>query len=221
MVNTCDICGFHPGANDRYCGKCSVDLREPKGSEGSPVMMKFLDESQELIKSISMSETPKQESVFKWCGIRSLCHSLEMDFPMFFMLAFSLSKGDKYLGFCNCHTCNQGYRQLLAWLAKANGGEAARLTAQSRDVIIRGRNTDINGLSFDLSLVPRKDKGNKTGKSYQEKTPSSSVKPSTGKITLEIDPEVLEDAVIKILKSEKGREIIQSVPRKYTKKKGR
>ena len=222
MANTCDICGFNPGPNDRYCGKCSVDLREPKGSEGSPTIGKILDETQELLKSISMNEKPKQENVFKWCGIRGLCNSFEMDFPMFLMIGLALAKGDKYLGFCECHTCNQGYRQLLAWLAKSKGGEAAaKLTAQSRDVIIRARNTEINGLSFDVSRALPKGKEKTADQSPPGKDPARSNKSSTGKISIDIDPEVLEGIIVNVLKSERGREIIQSVPRKYRKTKSK
>jgi hypothetical protein len=220
MVYTCDICGFNHNPNDRYCGKCSVDLKEPKGSEGSPEINKILDEMQELITSISMSEKPKQEDVFKWCGIRGVCNSFEMDFPMFFMIAFALAKGDKYIGFCDCHLCNQGYRQLLAWLVKSKGGAAAKITAQSRDVIIRAKKTEINGLSFKISRSLPEGKEKKTQETSDDKISRASDKTSTGKISVEIDSEVIEDAVIRILKSERGREIIQSVPRKYPKAKG-
>jgi len=220
MVYTCDICGFNHGSTDRYCGKCSVDLKEPKGSEGSPEIIKILDEMQELITSISMSEKPKKEDVFKWCGIRGICNSFEIDFPMFFMIALALAKGDKYIGFCDCHSCSQGYRQLLSWLATAKGGKAAKLTAQSRDVIIRARNTKIDGISFDISRALPKGTEKKTEELSHEKNRASPGKQSKGKIAVEIDSEVLEDVVIKILNSERGREIIQSVPRKYTKSKG-
>jgi hypothetical protein len=219
MDNICDICGFRHGPNDRYCGRCSVDLREPKGSEGSPAIGKALDEMQELIASISMKEKPKQEDIFKWCGIRGVCNSLEMDFPMFFMLALSLAQGKKYLGFCDCHTCSQGYRQVLAWLAKSKGGEAAKLTAQSRDVILRARNTEINGLTFDISRTASKGKGIRNEDSSIGKNNGAPRKTAPGKISIEVDPRVLEEAVINVLNSERGREIIQSVPRRYTKKK--
>lgn len=176
---------------------------------------------QDLITSISMGEKPKQEDIFKWCGIRGVCNSLEMDFPMFFMIALALAKGDKYIGFCDCHVCNQGYRQLLAWLVKSKGGAAAKITAQSRDVIIRAKKTEINGITFDISRVLPKGKEKKTEELSHEKNRASHRKPSEGKIAVEIDSEVLEDVIIKILNSERGREIIQSIPRKYTKKRGK
>ncbi len=217
-INTCDICGFHHGPNDRYCRRCSVDLREPKGSEGSLAIEKALDEMQEIITSISMKEKPKEEDIFKWCGIRGACNSLEMDFPMFFMIALSLAQGKKYIGFCDCQTCSQGYRQVLAWLAKSKGGEATKLTAQSRDVILRARNTDIYGLTFDISRPNPKGKEKKTEDTLSVKKDTSSEKSSAGRVSIEIDPGVLEDVVINVLKSERGREIFQSVPRRYTKK---
>jgi hypothetical protein len=217
MVDKCDICRFDIGPDSRYCGKCGVDLRELKGSEGSPGMSKILDEMQDFIKSISMSEKPKHEDVINWCEILAICKSFKMDFPTYLMLAIMLAKGDKYLGFCDCHVCNQGYRQLLAELAKSKDGEAAKLTAQSRDVIIKARRTEINGLSFDISRSKNKEK--KTEQTSHMERQSSSGKSSGGMISIEVDPEVLEGIVIRVLKSESGREIIQSVLRKYTKKK--
>lgn len=87
MANKCDICGFIPGPIDRYCGRCSVDLKEPKRSEGSPENIKILDDAQDLIKTTSMSDKPKKENVIKWCEIRATCNSFEMDFPLFLMIA--------------------------------------------------------------------------------------------------------------------------------------
>ena len=43
----------------------------------------------------------------------------------------------------------------------------------------------------------------------------------SGKITIEIDCDVLDNAVLNVLKSEKGREVIQSIPRKYRKPKSK
>ncbi len=43
----------------------------------------------------------------------------------------------------------------------------------------------------------------------------------SGKITIEIDCDVLDNAVLNVLKSEKGREVIQSIPRKYRKLKSK
>ena len=45
--------------------------------------------------------------------------------------------------------------------------------------------------------------------------------PITGKIVIEIDPGVLENAVFAVLKSERGQEAIRSIPKKNTKTKGR
>jgi hypothetical protein len=165
-----------------------------------------------------MNEKPKKENVFKWCTIRAVCDSFEMDFPMFLMIAFHLVRGDKYLGFCQCNVCSQGYRQPLAWLAISKGNENKKLTAQSRDVVIRARNTEINGLSFDISNFISKVKENEEKIVKSEDNPPRQQPVNCGKIVIEIGSEALENAVCMVLKSEKGREIIQSVPRKYTKK---
>jgi hypothetical protein len=54
----------------------------------------------------------------------------------------------------------------------------------------------------------------------QENGDSKPQHPNNGKIVIEIDPGVLENAVFAVLKSEKGQEAIRSIPRKNTKTKG-
>jgi bisphosphoglycerate-dependent phosphoglycerate mutase len=76
------------------------------------------------------------------------------------MLALLLAQGKKFIGFCDCDLCNQGSRQILARLAKSKDGEAGKLTAESRDVILRARNTEITVLSFDISKALPKEKKN-------------------------------------------------------------
>ena len=80
--------------------------------------------------------------------------------------------------------------------------------------MIKAREKKIAGISFDIpdfvEVIKKKD----------GQSPVSDVKESpqrrlsNGKITIEIDLSVLENAVVNVLKSERGREIIQSVPRK-------
>jgi hypothetical protein len=218
MVDKCDVCGFQVEPNSRYCGKCGVDLRETKRLEGAPIN-ELLDKSQDTIKSLTMQEKPKKEDIIRWCQIHSLFTSHPMEFPGFLMINLLLAGGTKYLGFCDCHVCSQGYRQLLAWLTETKEGKDAKLTAQSRDVVIRARNTGINGISFDISRISSGLKEKETEQTPPKKVTSDPIKPSTGKITIEIVSDVLEEAVIKVLTSERGREILQSVPRKYSKKK--
>jgi hypothetical protein len=217
MAEKCDVCGFRVEPNSRYCGKCGIDLRETKHPEGVPIK-EILDNSQDLIKILTMSEKPNKENIILWCQIHALCNSHYIEFPDFFMIVFLLAGGEKYLGFCDCHICSQGYRQLLAWLTRTKEGKVAKLTAQSREVVIRARNTEINGVTFDISEFSSRLKEKKTDHALPKKEASTPIRPSTGKITIEIESVVLEDVVIKVLNGERGREIIQSVPRKYTKK---
>ena len=217
MDNICDICGFQVEPNSRYCGGCGVDLKEPKRSDGVPVD-DLLDNAQDAIKVLSMQEKPKKDDVIFWCHLHALCNSYEKKFTDFLMISLLLAGGTKYLGFCECHVCSQGYRQLLAWLTKTKEGKEAKLTAQSREVVIRARNTEINGISFDISRISSGLKEKETAQSSPKKDRPDPPKSPPGKITIEIGSDVLEEAVIKVLNSERGRGIIQSVPRKYTKK---
>ena len=40
---------------------------------------------------------------------------------------------------------------------------------------------------------------------------------NNGKIVIELDPKILEDVVFTVLKSEKGQEVIRSIPKKRIK----
>lgn len=217
MVDKCDVCGFQLEPNSRYCGKCGVDLRETKHPEGMPIN-ELLDNAQDLIKIMSMEENPKKDNVILWCHLHALCNSYTKEFPDFLMMSILFAGGQKCLGFCDCHVCSQGYRQLLAWLTKTKEGKTAKLTAQSREVVIRARNTEINGVTFDIARIASRFKEKVADQALSKKDGSDSPKHTPGKIIIEISSDILEEAVIKVLKSEKGREIIQSVTRNYSKK---
>lgn len=213
MVDKCDICGFEIEPNARYCGGCNVDLREPKGHDEPVMNLKKVKSTKTDEKRSSKKKDLDDENVMKWCTVRSLCDSFEMTFPIFFFLVIMLASGNKKLGFCDCPTCNQGYRELLASTTSVT--ENKKLTAQSREIVIKAREKKIAGISFDIpdfvEVIKKKD-----GQSPVSEAKESTQRPSaSGKITIEIDPVVLENAVFNVLKSERGREIIQSVPRKY------
>jgi hypothetical protein len=207
----CDICGNVVEVNSNFCGRCNVDLRESIEVESSETE-NILDECQKLIKDISLNEKPKKEEIIKWCEIRAICNSFEMEFPLFLMISILLAKGERYLGFCDCPVCNKGYRELLAWIAMK---DKMKFTAQSRAIVKRGRTAEIDGLAIDISLTPRKSKEKKNKSSASETNATQSNPSPTGKISIEIDPDVLEDIVIRVMSGERGWEIIQSVPRKY------
>ena len=212
MVTKCDICGFHHGPNDRYCGRCNVDLRETK-MPGEPKPNPDKDWSfDEREKSSSKKKQPENEIVIHWCTIRASCNSAEMSFPVFFVIVLMLAKGEKVLGFCQCASCNRGYRELQAWII--SGTEKKNLTAQSREIVIKASYDKIDGMTYDFSKLIRKDEEKKENKDPQENVESIPRRTNNGKIMIELDPVILEDAVFAVLKSKKGQEIIQSIPRK-------
>lgn len=212
MVNKCDICGFNYGPNDRYCGRCNVDLREAK-KPGEPKPNPEKDWSfDEREKSTSKKKQPENEKVIHWCTIRASCISADMSFPLFLVIVLMLAKGERLLGFCHCASCNRGYRELQAWIM--NGTEKKKLTAQSREVVIKASNDKIDEMTYDFSKLIRKDEGGKDKKDPQQKEELTSRRSNNGKIIIELDPVILEDAVFAVLKSGRGQEIIQSIPRK-------
>jgi hypothetical protein len=163
-------------------------------------------------KSSSKKKQPENEKVIHWCTIRASCNSAEMSFPVFLVIVLLLAKGEKVLGFCQCASCNRGYRELQAWII--SGTEKKNLTAQSREIVIKASYDKIDGMTYDFSKLIRKDEEKKDNKDPQENVESIPRRTNNGKIMIELDPVILEDAVFAVLKSEKGQEIIQSIPRK-------
>ena len=219
MVDKCDICGFHVGSNDRYCGQCSVDLREPKQpgeQKPNPEKIWSFDERH---KPASKKKKPDDENVIHWCTIRALCNSSDLSFPLFFNMVIMLAKGEKKLEFCHCAICDRGYRELQAGII--NGTEKKNLTAQSREVVIKASYEKIDGMNFDISGFLESIREKNVNQKSEEMDDSLTKKVPNGKITIEIDCDVLDNAVLNILKSEKGREVIQSIPRKYRKLKSK
>lgn len=216
MVNKCDICGFHYGPNDRYCGGCNVDLQEQKGIENSNTSARTLKQDNTKAKTSPKKKESEDDSIIKWCGIRALCNSFEMSYPLFSNLVLILAGGEKKLGFCDCSSCNLGYREMLAMVA--NITENKKLTAQSREIVIQARSEKINGFAIDFSELLRRiyeKKGKEQPIYNQEFVPKQR---SNGKIVIELDPLVIENAVFSVLKSEKGQEIIRSIPKKKSKR---
>jgi len=166
----------------------------------------------ESVKSTSKKKDPEDERVIHWCTIRASCNSSEMSFPLFLVIVLMLAKGEKVLGFCRCASCNRGYRELQAWIMK--GTEKKKLTAQSREVVIKASYDKIDGMTYDFSKLMQKDEGEKESKVPQDGEKLTPRRTNNGKIVIELDPVILEDAVFAVLKSEKGQEIIQSIPRK-------
>lgn len=186
-------------------------MREPK-KPGEPKIVPAKVLPRKKGKVSSKDRKPENEKVIHWCAIHSACSSFSMTFPLFLTVVFLLAKGDKTLGFCDCPVCNQGYRELQAWIK--NGTEKKNLTANSREIVIEARNEKIDGMNYDISKLLENVEGKNIEKSAPEGAESVARKSASGKIIIEIDSDVLEDAVFNVLRSERGQEVIRSTPRK-------
>ena len=198
MADKCDICGFDVGSSDRYCGHCNVDLQEPKQpgeQKPNPEKIWSFDKRD---KPTSKKENPDEKKVIHWCTIRALCKSSDLDFPFFFYIVIMLARGYKRLGFCHCASCNLGYRELQAWIM--NGTEQKNLTPQSREVVIKAHYDKIESISFDISDFIARSKANSVDEKSEEKDNSPIKKVPSGKITIEIDCDVLDNAVLNVPK---------------------
>lgn len=218
MQRKCDICGNDIGASDSFCCMCGVDLREAKSPDEPEIIIEKPRPSRNGKKSASQKDSPKDGDVIHWCTIRTLCDSYEMSFPLFMDLILILASGKKKLGFCDCPMCHQGYREMLANII--NITEKKKLTAHSRAIVIQARGAQIDGVKFNIPEYVdylTEKRGERPTPQIEEPGPHPAKRK---KITIEIDSDVLENAVLTVLKSEKGREIIQAIPRKYNKRSG-
>lgn len=213
----CDICGFVLEPDARFCNGCGVDLKEPDTADNVNVNTKIPQPAKKNTKPSPEQETPDNEKVLKWCVIQSWCNTSRMSFSRFFNLVVILASGEMKLGFCDCSACNQGYREMLAMVADPTG---KKITAQSRDIVIKARGRKIDGFALDISEFLRMIKEKEESNHAHEKENPKPQRPNTIKIMIEIDPGVLENAVFAVLKSERGQEAIRSVPRKNAKTKG-
>ena len=193
-----------------------MDLKESKEEDSMYVNLEKPHPGKKNTKSSPKQEAPENEEVMNWCVIRAMCNSFEMTFAHFFFLVLILARGDKKIGFCDCTICNQGYRELLANIA--NTTEKKKLTAQSREIVIKARSDKINGIKFAvpdfLKAISKKGDDNHA----HEKEDPKPQQTNNGKIVIEIDPMVLESVVLSTLSSEKGQEIIRSISKRKSKK---
>jgi len=98
------------------------------------------------------------------------------------------------------------------------GTEKKNFTAQSREIVIKASYDKIEGITFDIPDFLQRYTEKSVNKTSVKQDDSSIKKSPNGKISIELEPEVIENAVFNVLKSEKGQEIIRSIPRKKTKK---
>ena len=205
MVIECDICRFKNPGDPNFCGGCGVDMREPKESENEKVR----ENTRKIPKKNSSSKTEKKdENVIKWCVIRATCNSFSMTYPLFFSLVLTLAQGKAKLGFCGCNSCQQGYRELLAEFAHNEGKK--KITASSREIVIKARETDLKGLNIDISEFLKRVESSSKQEDSPEKN-SISTKRDSGKIVIELDKAIIENTVLDVLSSEAGRKIIKEI----------
>ena len=128
--------------------------------------------------------------------------SFNMTFPYFLLLNVLLAEGKKDLGFCDCHICREGYRELYVYLKNLKGNK--KLKTSNREVVIESLEADFPSLSYNIPELI-------TG-IPQPNTQDNSVVKGPGKnskISIEIDAHVLEEVVYHILSSERGQALIQ------------
>jgi len=100
-----------------------------------------------------------------------------------------------------------------------NTTDKKKLTTQSREIVIKARGIKINGIKYSIpDFLEAMTKKGSDNHAHEKEDPKTQLT-NNGKIVIEIDPGVLENAVFAVLKSERGQEAIRSVPRKKTKTK--
>lgn len=211
MLEKCDICGFEHESTAHFCGKCGVYLTEPRESNGTVIDTKPMEPVRKKPRSSSKKDVrdTKNDNVINWCLIKALCNSFEMTFPIFVNLVLTLADGKKQLGFCDCAACDLGHRELLASIT--NHSENKKLTASSREIVIKARETKIDDMKFDISRFLSRENTTGNSKPNEGNELPTTERVSAGKILIEIDSDVLENAVFNVLKSEKGCGIIRQI----------
>lgn len=195
MVETCDICGAKIAPNANYCGQCCVDLREERTPYAPPKKRKTTK------KKVEKSDGEKDKPI-KWCEIYGLTRSYQLTLPYFVIFVLLLAEG-KDLGFCNCAMCDQGYREWLSTLV--NLKDKKKTTPSSREIVIKARETDIPSVRINVSEVIGPVKNTKSTSESVNK-----VAEIKNKVSIEIDQEILENIVFKLLSSDKGKDLVHS-----------
>jgi hypothetical protein len=216
MIKKCDICGFNLDPDAHFCSGCNVELNVPEEADNVKVNPEKPQLDKKKTKSSPKQETPENEKVINWCVIQSWCNTYRMSYSRFFNLVVTLASGDMKLGFCHCSACNQGYREMIAMVADTTGKR--KVTAQSREIVIKARGAKIDGFSLDISEFLRMVREKEDHNRAHEKEDPKPQLTNNGKIVIEIDPVVLETVILSTLSSEKGQEIIRSISKRKSKK---
>lgn len=205
MVINCDICGFPIVGQQNYCSGCGADLREAKGDDLEEAQKPII---QKRVRSHKYPDKEREDSalprVIKWCWLRS------WQLPHVLVLLLPLVEGRSELGFCECPTCNQGYREILAF--KTNLSEKKKISANSREIVKEAQGKDITKITLNiaelLEILGSKEK--KLVAQGPVATTTQNSRFDNGKILIELDEAIIERAVIKVLSSEEGQNIIKS-----------
>lgn len=203
MENICEICGFKYPSEAHYCGKCGVDLTD-KTELQPPVNPKKVSKSSK--KRNSAKDNQSNENVIKWCEIHAVMTWHEMTFPFFLNLVLLFAEGKKDLGFCDCAVCNLGYREIQTTII--NLTEKKKLKPSSREIVSKYHDADIAGMKIHFpqlmsrGMENQNDDNNIIHSDYSPKNDE--------KITIEIDKDVIENIILKILSSERGQKIIRN-----------
>jgi len=206
----CDICGTKNIGQPNYCIGCGVDLRESKESSQE----KKKDRRKRSEKRTSGNQQDEKSirekfRVIKWCWLK------KYEMPHVLILISMLAQGRSTLGFCDCTLCNEGYREFIAFRENLEGNH---VTSHSREIVQRAREQDMSTISWNLSdLLLHYSIDDDEIPRTQSSQPVHKSTVREGKILIEIDEEIIANAVLKILQSEKGQRIIQeSKPKRKT-----
>lgn len=204
MVTKCDICGFPIVGQQNYCNGCGVDLRESAGDTVENLLKPTIRQRKNPSKPPGKDSNEDPLRIVKWCWIRNF------QLPHVLVLLSSLAQGKSELGFCGCATCNQGYREMLAFIAKIDGKK--NVNSASREIVQEAQGVDITKITFDipeLAEIFRFDNKQKSASSSSTE-PIQSARIEGGRLLIELDESVIERAVLNVLSSEQGQNIIKN-----------
>lgn len=201
MVTKCDICGFPIVGQQNYCSGCGLDLREPREEKKREIR------SPEM-KSLSFPRNENEDEnkipVIKWCWLKW------GELPQVLVMIALLAQGKSKLGFCDCAACNQGYREWLAFYNDPRGDR--KLKAGSREIVVKAREEDYSDVTLNVAHLVN-NLGSKGRDVTKQVTPVPTApihRTSDGKILIELDESVIERAVLNVLSSEQGQNIIKT-----------
>ena len=160
------------------------------------------------MKSLSFPRNENEDEnkipVIKWCWLKW------GELPQVLVMIALLAQGKSKLGFCDCAACNQGYREWLAFYNDPRGDR--KLKAGSREIVVKAREEDYSDVTLNVAHLVN-NLGSKGRDVTKQVTPVPTApihRTSDGKILIELDESVIERAVLNVLSSEQGQNIIKT-----------